>query len=190
LTLRNTFKAAFATAVLSVGLLGVGAAPAHASTLVCYGGDGCNHQTAITFDDHSSESTWNTTIEWWGPFTVLKLQTDGNFVLYCQGHGSNQAVWATGTPNRDPDWGWGAKVIWQSSGNMSLWQFRLQDPNSGWQPKWVSLTEPPTINDRGHLAVVQADGNFVIWSASGRALWASNTYHACPGTENYWTGYQ
>ena len=72
----------------------------------------------------------------------------------------------------------------ESGGNMAVYHYYSgsADPTA----VWASLTAPPTINDRGNQAIVQADGNFVIYDAAGNALWASNTYHACPGTLQYW----
>jgi hypothetical protein len=152
----------------------------------CTGGSGCSHQTTIYFTDFAGMPGYEGTTEWWGPATVLKMQSDGNLVLYCQGYGSSSAKWATGTVipwNSPADNG---MVDFQNSGNMSVW---WEYPNFGppsYSAKWVSKTEPPTINDRGAYAVVQADGNFVIYDSAGVALWATNTYHACPGTLGYW----
>lgn len=43
-------------------------------------------------------STYGSSKEFWGPFTVLKMQIDGNLVLYCQSNGNlGSAIWATAT---------------------------------------------------------------------------------------------
>ena len=54
-----------------------------------------------------------------------------------------------------------------------------------YNPAWTSLTKPPTHATRGVEAVVQADGNFVIYDSNNTPLWSSNTYHVCPGTAGY-----
>lgn len=173
----KTVKAALVTAALSSSMLfSMGAQPAHAASLVCTGGDGCSHQTLIRFDN----TDYDATHEWWGPFTVLKMQTDGNLVLYCQGQGSTKPVWSSGTNTIYPGL---SDALFQSSGNLSLWRtYGTVDRHA----TWVSRTD----GHAGNVAIVQADGNFVIWSSTGQALWASNTYHQCPGTQGYWTGYR
>lgn len=160
---------------LAVSVAMVATATPAGAAIGCSGGDGCSHQTTIYMDG----GNYTPFHEWWGPFTVLKMQGDGNLVLYCTGNG--QAVWDTGTVNSYTTWvnfeggsGGGSMVIWTNqgpAGNVALWS---------------SLTKPPTHSTRGTEAIVQADGNFVIYDGSGNALWASNTYHACPGTGGYW----
>ncbi|MEU2718089.1 hypothetical protein [Streptomyces sp. NPDC007205] len=181
---RRAIAMTAATLTVAVGATITDAGSAGA-TIGCSGGDGCSHQTTIYMDGRS----YSPTHEWWGPFTVLKMQSDGNLVLYCQGQGSSQAKWATGTAyNRafpyvlfEGGSGGGSMVVYDS--------VLINTPNGSYfqnQAEWSSLTKPPTHSTSGTEAIVQADGNFVIYDAYGNALWSSNTYHACPGTGGYW----
>ncbi|WP_042433448.1 hypothetical protein [Streptacidiphilus anmyonensis] len=152
----------------------VAAAGSASATIGCTGGDGCSHQTTIMFDNGSYYGT----SEWWGPNTVLKMQTDGNFVLYCTANG--KPIWATGT-NFVSDGFITRYLQFQYNGNMTIWNDdSLSYPHV--TPVWNTNT--PTA----HEAIVQADGNFVIYDSSGNALWSSNTYHPnnCSATWGYW----
>ncbi|MGC0420920.1 hypothetical protein [Embleya sp. AB8] len=176
--MRINFKSAAVAGALALATAVttsvVTASPAYAG-YGCTGGDGCNHQTGIAFDD----SQYVANKSFWGPFTVLKIQTDGNFVLYCQGHGSSRAVWASGI-NVNPI---AAKVIFQRSGNISTWQYHYSTHDYPvWDATWISRTD----YQGSWQALVQADGNFVIYNNNRDPIWSSQTYHACPGTEGYW----
>lgn len=178
--LNKALHAALVTVVLTIGMGTLSATPAQATSLVCIPLNGassapCSHQTTI----YANNTSWGSYAEFWSDATVLKLQNDGNLVLYCQGHGSNAAVWSTHTN------GWsiqGANLTFWNDGNLALYTNKVP---GGLSYAWDSKT----WGGSGSIGLVQADGNFVIWSG-GRAMWASNTYHSCPGTENYWVGYQ
>ncbi|WP_052443371.1 hypothetical protein [Streptacidiphilus neutrinimicus] len=168
-------KRALAMAAAAVALAGgatlAGAGSANAS-FGCTGGDGCNHQTAIRFDN----SSYYGNHEWWGPFTELKMQTDGNFVLYCNANGN--PIWASNTDvSYSPYHNY---LQFQNNGNMTIWQY--SSLGGGTYPVWNTNTP------NAYEAIVQADGNFVIYNSSGTALWSSNTYHPsnCPATAGYW----
>jgi len=150
----------------------------------CSGGSGCSHQTGITFNNQSFDvGAYQNAIQWYGPNTVLRLEGNGNLALYCNSSsGRGTEIWNTNTVDNGYFYTTN-KVTFQSSGNMSLWH-TYADPNLP-TAVWVSLTEPPTISDHGHIAIVQADGNFVIYDAAGNPLWSSKTYHVCPGTSAY-----
>jgi hypothetical protein len=161
-----------ATLALAGGATLMGAGSANAA-IGCTGGDGCSHQTTIYFNNASYRGT----TEWWGPNTVLKMQTDGNFVLYCSANGD--PIWATNTDVSS--WPYDHNYLqFQNNGNMTIWQ--TDSLSGGTYPVWNTNT--PTA----HEAIVQADGNFVIYDSSGNALWSSNTYHPsnCSGTSAYW----
>lgn len=182
-TIRAIVTAAATLAVAAITT--AGSASATAAAIGCTGGDGCSHQTTI----HMDGTSYSPVHEWWGPFTVVKMQSDGNLELYCQGQGSSNAVWSTGTGYHraypyvlfEGGAGGGSMVVYDS--------VLINTPNGSYfqnQAEWSSLTKPPTHSTRGAEAIVQADGNFVIYDGSGNALWSSNTYHACPGTAGYW----
>jgi hypothetical protein len=178
---RRTIAMTAAALALAGGAT-ITAAGSASAAIGCTGGDGCSHQTSIFFQNQDFASAFGN-VNWWGPNTVLRLQPDGNLVLYCQQGGNiGAAKWATNTLN-----GWadtpGAHLIFQSTGNMSLWHSYVGGSEHA---VWSSQTSPPTINDRGYEAIVQADGNFVIYDASGNALWSSGTFHKCDGTGGYW----
>jgi hypothetical protein len=183
---KKALHAALATAALATGVGVLSATPASATSFVCVTLNGassapCGHQSTL----YANNSNFNGQHEWWGPYTVLKLQNDGNLVLYCQGDGSNKAVWASNTSQWNID---NVHLTFWNDGNLALYMSTIMSETGqpvGGQVAWNSQT----WGGSGSTAVVQADGNFVIW-ANGKALWASNTYHACPGTENYWNGYQ
>ncbi|MDT9685428.1 hypothetical protein RND61_25675 [Streptomyces sp. TRM76323] len=85
---------------------------------------------------------------------VLRVQQDGNFVLYKDGRAAWQAPGA---------WPKGNCAIFQQDGN-----FVLYDVNG--KAVWHSNTW-----NRGHVLAVQDDGNVVVYDQSNRPLWATNT---------------
>jgi hypothetical protein len=89
-----------------------------------------------------------------GRFT-LAMQTDGNLVLYWNGHG---ALWASGTYQKG-----GVRATMQADGNLVVY-------NSGNGALWASGTS----GHAGSKLAVQNDGNLVIYQGSA-AIWASNT---------------
>ncbi|WP_042382139.1 hypothetical protein [Streptacidiphilus melanogenes] len=158
------------------------AGSASATSLVCYTYNGassapCSHQTTL----YANNSAWNSPAEFWTDAMVLKVQNDGNLVLYCQGHGSNRAVWASNTSGLNIDHG---RLVFWNDGNLAMYEAPFTDPSN-----YMYAWDAKVWGGSQSIAVLQADGNFVIWSG-GKAMWASNTYHACPGTQNYWVGYQ
>ncbi len=89
-----------------------------------------------------------------GRFT-LAMQTDGNLVLYWNGHG---ALWASGTYQKG-----GVRATMQADGNLVVY-------NASNAPLWAS----GTWGHSGSKLAVQNDGNLVIYQ-NGAAIWASNT---------------
>jgi len=163
----------------------VTAAGSASATIGCTGGDGCSHQTTIAFNNQGWEvGEYSDAYQLWGPYTVLRIEGNGDLALYCYYNGQRGArIWHTDTV--DDSWRYQDNFVYaQSTGNLSVWHYYAGsgDPTA----VWASLTSPPTIQDRGAEAIVQADGNFVIYDSAGNALWSSNTYHACPGTLQYW----
>lgn len=87
----------------------------------------------------------------------LRMQTDGNFVLYDE---NNKPRWATMT------FGSNYHAVFQADGNLVVY-------TSGNQPVWASQTE----GHDGAILRLQGDGNMVIYSGGSTAIWASNTQH-------------
>jgi hypothetical protein len=186
-----------AAAALTAGISIIGTAtPASATSFVCnwWGsadGTKCAHQTSLhTGNEWHGGSSFNTADE------VLKLQgTDGNLVLYCKNSGysvvlqkylsAGQAVWASGFHDSSGI-NYGVKMDFWTDGNLATY---IADNTTAGQPNYSYTWDTKTWHGADTWAVVQADGNFVLWEG-GRAVWASNTYHVCPGTEDYWNGYQ
>lgn len=91
---------------------------------------------------------------------VLKLQSDGNLVLYAPG---GRAIWDSGT-NGDSS----TEAIMQDDGNFVIYD------QSGNAP-WSSGTD----GEGGTYIVMQEDGNLVIYNNNGDAVWATNTCQTC-----------
>jgi YD repeat-containing protein len=86
---------------------------------------------------------------------AVVLQTDGNLVLYS----TTGALWSTNTGSSQA-----ALLFMQSNGDLVL--FNPNTTTSAWDAK---VTYPNSY------AVIQDDGNFVIYDASNIARWATNT---------------
>ena len=104
---------------------------------------------------------------------VLRFQTDGNVVLYTA---ANHAVWQTGTHGSraaawfgpEPD----GTVAARTRSGAAVWQSSTAviDPSS-------FLVGFLTSGSGGYRAVMQPDGNFVVYSLRGHAhpIWVSGT---------------
>lgn len=92
----------------------------------------------------------------------LAMQTDGNLVLYWNGHG---ALWSTNT------WNSQGKLAWmQDDGNFVL--YTTTTPTYGY-----SLWSTDTYGPPGAYLALQNDGNLVVYDADGvTALWNSGTW--------------
>jgi hypothetical protein len=88
-----------------------------------------------------------------GRFTAI-MQSDGNFVVYYNGHG---ALWSTGTNGNS-----GAYVVMQADGNLVV---RRSDGVA----LWASNT-----SGSGLYLTMQTDGNLVMYGPGG-AYWSSGT---------------
>lgn len=85
---------------------------------------------------------------------ILRMQEDGNFVLYKDG----RAVWqAPGA------WGQGDCAAFQEDGNLVVY-------DNGGNPLWASDTW-----GTGAYLAIQDDGNTVIYDSSGTPVWATDT---------------
>ncbi|MEU4230011.1 hypothetical protein AB0F17_37450 [Nonomuraea sp. NPDC026600] len=85
---------------------------------------------------------------------ILRLQEDGNLVLYKNGW----PVWQA--PN---SWGRGDSAVFQEDGNFVVY-------DSAGSPIWASQTW-----QRGAFLAIQDDGNVVIYDSGRSPVWATNT---------------
>ncbi|WP_199828598.1 hypothetical protein [Streptomyces sp. WM6372] len=94
----------------------------------------------------------------------LVLQCDGNLVLYR--NSDNHAMWAAGTdvlPQAPSTLGFSSRgMLWLHAGDSTACVI--------------------VKNVYGGRAVVQDDGNFVVYRADGTAAWSSGTYNNRQGT--------
>ncbi|MFB0626710.1 hypothetical protein [Streptomyces sp. AB3(2024)] len=86
--------------------------------------------------------------------TVLRVQSDGNFVLYKDG----KAAWQA--PNV---WPKANSAVFQEDGN-----FVVYDSNGS--PVWAAGTW-----HKGQYLAVQDDGNAVVYNSANQPVWATNT---------------
>ncbi len=89
-------------------------------------------------------------------FYELRMQTDGNLVLYRNNH----PIWATDTHGQDVE-----SCTMQGDGNLVL---RLEVSD---RPIWASNTH----GNPGSSLIVQDDGNVVIYNGS-IPIWATGTH--------------
>lgn len=112
---------------------------------------------------------------WDYPGATLHVQPDGNLVTY---H-SDRPIWSTGTVNNALLPGEtlrAGQYLTSSNGRYRLQQnpdgnlvlYRLPD----WQPLW----DTKTWGNPGARAVLQAQGNLVVYNPSSAALWTNRTW--------------
>jgi len=97
--------------------------------------------------------------------SILRLQSDGNVVLY---RNFNQVVWNTSTQSTKPN-----RLIMQTDGNLVLY-------NQAGTAIWNTGTQGNT----GARLVLQTDGNLVIYSQANTPIWSINKVHN-PDLLNY-----
>ena len=91
---------------------------------------------------------------------ILKMQDDGNLVLYQYGNGvTGKALWHSSTYGS----GSNCSAIFQADGNLVVY-------NASNLALWASGT-----CGSGARMALQHDGNLVIYNSSGSALWATGT---------------
>ncbi|KRV48313.1 hypothetical protein AQ490_25190 [Wenjunlia vitaminophila] len=143
---------ALATALLAVGGVLTGAAQASAA--------GSQAPAAVertTADTHVyPRATLHRNQAWTSGNgrAILRVQSDGNFVLYKEG----RPVWQA--PGAYPN---GDHAVMQEDGN-----FVLYDRQG--RPLWASGTWR-----KGAYLAIQDDGNVVVYTREGRPVWATNT---------------
>jgi hypothetical protein len=132
--------------------------------------------------DAGNRAVWSSGT-WGNGGARLELQDDGNLVIY---NTAGRALWNTGTyggrtnvqPPQTQQFGGATlnpggwitspngryKLIYQNDGNLVLY--------AGSQALWNSATYGRSAG----RAVMQPDGNLVVYDASNRAVWNSNTW--------------
>ncbi|MGD0083496.1 MAG: L,D-transpeptidase family protein [Acidimicrobiales bacterium] len=84
----------------------------------------------------------------------LEMQRDGNLVVY----NGARAIWSTNTSGHD-----GADAVLQRDGNFVLYQAS--------RPLWAAYTNRG--GSSANVLVMQVDGDLVVYSGSGKALWST-----------------
>jgi hypothetical protein len=92
-----------------------------------------------------------------GGVNALKMQSDGNLVLYAA---QNVPLWATNTSGHPGAW-----VIMQTDGNLVVY-------SAGGTPLWAT----GTASGPNSLVRLQSDGHIVVYAPGGVPVWGSNTY--------------
>jgi hypothetical protein len=91
----------------------------------------------------------------------LKMQSDGNLVLYNDG---KKALWSSGTYGRGVA---PYRTIMQDDGNLVLYDAKSS-------PLWHSETYGRGTGP--YRAILQSDRNFVLYDSKNAALWSTGTY--------------
>lgn len=95
----------------------------------------------------------------------LAYQDDGNLVVYSNGAGGKDALWASNTAGRAS-----VTCAMQGDGNLVIY-------DASGVPLWATST----YGNAGSKLFMQDDGNAVIYSSGGVPVWASNTPQATQG---------
>jgi hypothetical protein len=121
--------------------------------------------TGDTMNPGEALAPWITSAN--GLYTLV-FQSDGNLVLY--ENGSTNALWASGTNISNGGIGPGSgPCIMQEDGDLVIY---------GTLPQPIGFGQVFSTGTGGHPGsrlVVQNDGNVVIYTPDGTALWATNT---------------
>lgn len=133
----------------------------------------------------ANKAMWSTRTAGTGSNNRLVLQTDGNLVLYTS---ANKAVWNSGTVQSNTLL-LSEKLVMQTDGNLVLYSNNTALWSS-WTghiniPKNLSeLTSGQTLYANQSLvsvllsnyrAVMQTDGNLVVYTSANKAIWSSGT---------------
>lgn len=131
--------------------------------------------------DNNGSALWHTQSNG-NPGSELRLQSDGNIVLYSA---SNTALWNSSTVQNPSLLSMVNRSLWpryQLYKNQSLetadkkYRLTLQsDGNLVLYSATKALWSTRTNGKDSHYAVMQTDGNFVLYDTLGRALWNSRT---------------
>ncbi|MFF9347094.1 hypothetical protein [Streptomyces sp. NPDC014734] len=154
--LRTFPSLAVATAVLAVGGMLAGSAQASGSVpdTAHRGHTSAARPTADTLIYPRATLQKNQAWTSGNGRAILRVQEDGNFVLYKD----NRPVWQA--PGAYPN---GDHAVMQEDGNFVLY-------NRGGQPLWASGTW-----HKGAYLAIQDDGNVVVYDKDRRPVWATNT---------------
>jgi signal peptidase I len=117
------------------------------------------------------------------PGDTITMQGDGNLVIYKPNGGG--AAWSSGTaPSANDHLSMqtdGNLVIYSEGGN-ALWDYgsgHIGTPDTLSAGQTLGVGHALWSTDGRYEAVMQGDGNFVVYAPGGKALWA--TYTGTPG---------
>jgi len=122
----------------------------------------------------------------------LKMQTDGNLVLYKNTHhdhhvdNTKSVIWSSETNGKGPN----AKLVMQDDNNLVLYRYN-RERGPDYIAMWSTDTQGVGINYasdgvriKSAVAILQNDGNFVVYSDEGDIddpvardpIWSTNTH--------------
>lgn len=113
------------------------------------------------------------------PGSVLKMQADGNLLMYKSGADGAYPIWGrelnqnAGKFSLNPGefvQSFDRRLLMGSDGNLVLYKFQQRGNE---QREALFATNTP--GNPGAYATFQADGNLVVYNSVGRAIWSSNT---------------
>jgi hypothetical protein len=145
------------TAAVMVAFAGVGVANAQAVTSLPSAGTATSATHAPTSDNIIRPRATICKNQAWtsgNGRASLRMQEDGNFVLYKDG----RPVWQA-----PETWSRGDCAVFQEDGNFVVY-------NSSGQPIWAAGTW-----HKGAYLAVQDDGNVAIYNNAGEPVWATDT---------------
>ncbi|MBV9594876.1 MAG: hypothetical protein JO147_13900, partial [Actinobacteria bacterium] len=105
----------------------------------------------------------------YGSGETLRFQNDGNIVLYSS---TNHPLWSTGTYGVSPASVFGVNVngaLYAATARTLLWSTPNAIPANDF-----AIARLDSANGR-YSAIMQTDGNFVVYSALTGAIWSSRT---------------
>lgn len=96
----------------------------------------------------------------------VTMQGDGNLVVYRRGGaGGNEAIWWSRTAGACCG---GFSLVMQGDNNLVMYSSRKASGGAVWSSRSICRSTPAR-------AVMQNDGNFVIYAGDNSAIWASGT---------------
>ena len=108
------------------------------------------------------------------------FQGDGNLVIYKYTNPNDPcdinrvATWASGTNSMAHSCMWGLFTCYEDGKELCFTnsQFIISQGGDFPDPTWMPWSVTGSLT--GHYAVMQDDGNFVIYDSRGNAMWAAH----------------